>query len=74
MINVSDHRHIPDVGFFVHDRTDLVYGEMHLKRRNVHSSSLAVCCAVWISLQPLSIEHVYMSHMSILHLVSDCGA
>lgn len=31
MIHVSDHRHVTDVGLLVHDGTDLVYGEVHLK-------------------------------------------
>lgn len=31
MIDVSDHRHVPDIGFNIHDLTDLVYREIHLK-------------------------------------------
>lgn len=30
MIHVCNHGHVPDVGLFVHDGTDLVYSEVHL--------------------------------------------
>lgn len=33
MINVGDHRHVPDVGLFVHDGPYLVYCEVHLEGR-----------------------------------------
>lgn len=32
VIHVGDHRHIPDVGLFVHDLPDLVYCKVHLRR------------------------------------------
>lgn len=31
MIDVGDHRHVPDVGLFVHDGPYLVYREVHLE-------------------------------------------
>lgn len=30
MIDVRDHRHVTDVGLFIHDGTDLVDCEVHL--------------------------------------------
>lgn len=32
MIDVGNHRHVTDVFLFVHDVTDLVYSEVHLKK------------------------------------------
>lgn len=31
MVHVRNHGHVTDVGLLVHDGTDLVYGEVHLK-------------------------------------------
>lgn len=33
MVHVGDHGHVPNVGLFVHDLTDLVYCEVHLRQR-----------------------------------------
>ena len=32
MIDVSDHRHVPDIMFFVHNSTDLVNCKVHLEK------------------------------------------
>lgn len=34
VVNVSNHRHVTDVGLLVHDGTDLVDCEVHLRRQN----------------------------------------
>ena len=34
MINVSDHRHVTDVGLHIHNLTDLVNGEVDLNDDN----------------------------------------
>lgn len=33
MVHVRNHRHVTDVGLLVHDGTDLVDGEVHLKKK-----------------------------------------
>lgn len=34
MVHMGDHRHVSDVGLFVHDLADLVYSEVHLRTKN----------------------------------------
>lgn len=43
MINVCNHRHVTDVGLFVHDRTDLVYCEVHLKDEKINTQNFTSC-------------------------------
>lgn len=33
MVHVRNHRHVTNVGLFVHDGTDLVDGEVHLRQK-----------------------------------------
>ncbi len=34
MVHMGDHRHVPDVGLFVHDLPNLVYREVHLRDKD----------------------------------------
>lgn len=36
MIDVRDHRHVTDVGLLVHDGTDLVDCEVHLRSEDIN--------------------------------------
>lgn len=67
MVDVRDHRHVTDVGLLVHDGTDLVDCEVHLRSKEiklilchnattvvaVESSTLAEICRSQLSLSGL---------------------
>lgn len=42
MVHMGDHRHVSDVGLFVHDLTDLVYSEVHLRTKNKTYNKVAL--------------------------------
>lgn len=61
MVHVGYHRHVSDVGLFVHDGTDLVHSEVHLLGVDIRG------VAMWVSSWQTSSKKgsCYSSHVSI---------
>ena len=66
MIDVSDDGHVADVVLLVHDRTDLVYGKVHLDRKT--TCIIGNCCIT--SKKGVSYSDINQNHI-IVHSFSE---
>lgn len=74
MIDVRDHRHVTDVGLLVHDGTDLVDCEVHLRSEEIkilcHNAKtiLAVESPIhWLKSAVLNSAFLYKSHVHFIY-------
>lgn len=75
MIDVRDHRHVTDVGLLVHDGTDLVDCEVHLRSAEIklilcHNATtiLAVKSPIdWLKSAVLNSAFLYKNHVHFIY-------